>query len=199
MTADAFWKVIAAYNQRTELLQLAIAAFLAASVILAWKGKPAVLLKIALGISHLFIGIVFFYVFGTEPIQHFFAGPLFIAAGILFLYDAAKYPRDEWTPLSVPGLMLLILILLYPAISFALGHRFPAIVVYVMPCPMVSLAIVLYSQYSRKNIPLLILLVIWGLTGVKSLIFAVPEDLILLASGFYGIFVLITELRRRVR
>lgn len=40
--------------------------------------------KLALGIVNLFIGIVYFLIYGTEPIQRFFALPLYLAIGILY-------------------------------------------------------------------------------------------------------------------
>jgi len=40
-------------------------------------------------------------------------------------------------------------------------------------------------MYQKKNILLLILLSIWGLTGVKSIFFNVYEDFILLFAGIY--------------
>ena len=65
-----------------------------------------------------------------------------------------------------------------------------------MPCPVVSFGIVVYSGYSRKNRLLLALLTLWGLTGIKSLLFHVYEDLILLLCGLYGLCLLVREYRR---
>ncbi len=66
----------------------------------------------------------------------------------------------------------------------------------IMPCPVVSFGIVVYSGYSRKNRLLLALLTLWGLTGIKSLLFHVYEDLILLLCGLYGVRQLLLERRR---
>lgn len=67
-----------------------------------------------------------------------------------------------------------------------------------MPCPLVSLSIIVYSCYSRKNILLLILLAIWGLTGVKSFFFNAYEDIILLLCGIYCVWVIISELKNKI-
>lgn len=64
-----------------------------------------------------------------------------------------------------------------------------------MPCPIVSLSIAVYAGYTRKNKWLLLLLTLWGMTGIKSMIFAVYEDTILLLCGIYGIYLLIKETR----
>ncbi|MDD6038479.1 MAG: DUF6064 family protein [bacterium] len=42
---------------------------------------------------------------------------------------------------------------------------------------------------------MLLLMTIWGLTGLKAIIFAAYEDLILLACGIYGVYLLIKEFR----
>ena len=61
------------------------------------------------------------------------------------------------------------------------------IVTYVMPCPVVSLGIIVYAGYKVKNKSLLTLLTIWGLTGIKSIVFNAYEDIILLVCGLYGV------------
>ena len=66
---------------------------------------------------------------------------------------------------------------------------------YIMPCPVASLSIAVYSGYQKKNKLLLALLTIWGLTGIKSLIFNAYEDIILLVCGLYGVVFLFKEIR----
>lgn len=62
-----------------------------------------------------------------------------------------------------------------------------------MPCPIISLSTAVYAGYKRKNKVLLILLVIWGLTGIKSIIFNAYEDIILLLWGLYGLALFVKE------
>lgn len=134
MNTSAFWNVIADYNQHTFFIQVIFLTFIIISILLAYIKKIYFMPKIALGISCLFIGIVFFLYYGTEPIQTYFAAPLF------------------------------------------------------MPCPMISLCILFYSCYTKRNRLLMLLLIIWGMTGIKSIFFHVYEDLILLTCGFYGLY-----------
>lgn len=68
-------------------------------------------------------------------------------------------------------------------------------VTHIMPCPVAGSGIVLYSGYSRKNKLLPALLALWGLTGIKALLFHVHEDLILLLCGLYGVCQLAREVR----
>ena len=84
-------------------------------------------------------------------------------------------------------------LLALPGGFFLLGQRFPQMTTHIMPCPINSLGIVVCTGYRRKNKLLLVLLVLWGLTGIKSVFFHVYEDLILFACGIYGIAVLVHE------
>lgn len=43
---------------------------------------------------------------------------------------------------------------------------------------------------------LLVLLTIWGLTGIKSIIFSAYEDMMLLVCGLYGVRLLANELQK---
>lgn len=83
----------------------------------------------------------------------------------------------------------------YPLISLARGNQFPQIVTHIMPCPIVSLSIAVFAGYERKNRLLLLLLTVWGLTGIKSVIFAAYEDAILLICGIYGVYLLAKEIQ----
>ena len=76
-----------------------------------------------------------------------------------------------------------------------LGNQFPKMVTHIMPCPIVSLSIAVYAGYKRKNKLLLLLLTIWGMTGIKSVIFAAYEDIILFICGIYGVYLLIKEIQ----
>jgi len=90
---------------------------------------------------------------------------------------------------------LLLLYAIYPAASYALGNTFPKLVTYVMPCPLVSLSIAVYAGYQKKNIWPLALLTVWGLTGIKSILFHAYEDIILLVCGIYGIYLIVARPR----
>lgn len=191
MNALAFWNVIAEYNKHTLFIQVILLALIAISIIIAYVRHYYFLPKIALGISCIFIGVVFFLYYGTQPIQFFFAAPLYIISGILFIYEAKVNKTDILKKPNIITSILLVIVLLYPLISYLLGHKYPATVLLIMPCPIVSLCILIYSCYNRKNWLLMLLLILWGMTGIKSLILNVNEDLILWICGFYGIYLMI--------
>lgn len=196
MNAQAFWNVIGYYNEQTKILQIGLLIFVIVAIALSYIRKVNWAAKFALGIANLFIGIVFFAGYGTEPIQKFFALPLFLLCGMLLLYESWHNKNDLLGKPTPFQSLLIVLYLLYPLISFVLGNRFPQVVTYIMPCPIVSLSITVYAAYKRKNTLLLILLTVWGLTGIKSIVFSAYEDIILLICGFYGIALLANEIKR---
>ena len=196
MDAQAFWNVIGNYNEQTKILQIGLLISVIVAIALSYMRKVNWAAKFALGITNLFIGIAFFAWYGTEPIQRFFALPLYLLCGILFLYESWHNKDDLLEKPTPVQSLLIVLYLLYPLISFALGNKFPQIVTHIMPCPIVSLSITVYAAYKRKNILLLILLTVWGLTGIKSIIFNAYEDIILLICGFYGVALLVDEIKR---
>ena len=193
MDAQAFWNVIGNYNEQTKIIQIGMFIFVIFAIVLSYIQKVNWAAKFALGIANLFIGVVFFAWYGTEPIQKFFALPLYLFCGILFLYESWHNKNDLLEKPTFFQSLLIVLYLLYPFISIVLGNSFPQMVTYIMPCPIVSLSITVYAGYRRKNKLLLILLTVWGLTGIKSIIFSAYEDMILLICGFYCIALLVGE------
>ena len=197
MDAQAFWNVIGNYNKQTWIIQIILFTFMLLAIMLSYMQKVKWAAKFSLGIVNLFIGIAFFAWYGTEPIQKFFALPLYLLCGGLFFYESWRNKNDTIKRPNLIQITLLLLYLLYPAVSMLLGNSFPQMVTYIMPCPVISLSIAVYAGYKRKNKVLLILLTIWGLTGIKSVIFNAYEDIILLIAGIYGVCILFKMYRTK--
>jgi hypothetical protein len=193
MDAAIFWEIIGRYNSQTLYIQIFVMALLVSSFFLSYTGKCKWLLKLVLGIVNLYIGIVFMGYYGTEKIQTYFALPLFVLCSFLFIFESIKNKNDIFEKLNKLQVCLLIIYILYPAVSFMLGNRFPKITTWIMPCPVMSLSIILYSGYKNKNRLLLAVMTLWGLTGVKAFIANAYEDLILLVCGIYCIYVFIKQ------
>jgi hypothetical protein len=93
----------------------------------------------------------------------------------------------------------MVLVLAYPFVSSLLGHSFPQIVVYIMPCPVICFSIIIYCGYEHKNMILLVLMAVWGLTGIKSFFFNALEDVILLVCGIYCAGIIIQQIKSRIK
>ena len=194
MEASSFWQIIGEYNLATFWIQIILLATLAGSVAIAYLKRKGWVCKFVLAVINLFIAFGFFLNHGTEPIQKYFALPLFIGTGVLLLFDSWKNPNDEMQKPSAWQWVFFALFLAYPLVSLACGHSWPQMVTHIMPCPVITITLTLYASYKKKNTILLALLTIWGLTGVKAIIFAAYEDLILLAAGIYGVILIIENI-----
>jgi len=195
MDVNIFWEIIGEYNKKTIIVQIILFVLGIFTFILSYTGRIKWIIKLTLGIIILYIGIVYFWYYGTEMIQKYFAFPLFIISGLLFIFESIKNKQDILEKFNKIQFILLIFYLLYPLVSFILGNRFPKMVTFIMPCPIISVSIVIYSAYKIKNKLLLVCMALWGLTGVKAFLANAYEDIILLICGIYCIYVLINQIR----
>lgn len=85
------------------------------------------------------------------------------------MYESWHSRSDVLQKPNILQTVLLALYFLYPFVSVLLGNSFPQMTTYIMPCPVVSLSIIVYAGYKNKNKILLALLTLWGLTEIKSL------------------------------
>ena len=76
MDTQAFWNVIGNYNEKTWIIQILLLIAVLLAMILSYTGKVKWAAKFVLGIVNLFIAIIFFARYGTEPVQKYFALPL---------------------------------------------------------------------------------------------------------------------------
>lgn len=160
MDVQAFWNVIGNYNEQTKIIQIGLFIFVISAIVVSYLKKVNWAAKFALGITNIFIGVGFFALYGTEPIQKYFALPLYLLCGILFLYESWHTRSDVLQKPNKLQEILLLLYLLFPFVSALLGNSFPQMVTYIMPCPVVSLSIAVYAGYKNKNKVLLALLAI---------------------------------------
>ena len=84
MDARAFWTVIGNYNEQTNIIQIGLFIFVISAIILSYTHKVNWAAKFALGVANLFIGIVFFAWYGTEPFHYIYCVELcfYLKAGI---------------------------------------------------------------------------------------------------------------------
>jgi len=195
MDVNIFWEIIGEYNNKTIIIQIILFVLGVFAFFLSYTSRIKWIIKFTLGIIILYIGIVYFGYYGTEIIQKYFAFPLFIISGLLFIFESIKNKQDILEKFDKIQFILLILYLLYPLVSFILGNRFPKMVTFIMPCPIISVSIVIYSAYKIKNKLLLVCMALWGLTGIKAFVANAYEDIILLICGIYCIYVLINQIR----
>lgn len=114
-------------------LQIVLLLVLLIMFALSYTQKAPWAAKFALGIANLWIGLAFFARYGSEPIQKYFALPLYLLFGILFLYESRHNGADTLQKPTAVQALLLLLWLLYPLVSLLLGNAFPQMVTHIMP------------------------------------------------------------------
>lgn len=116
-----------------------------------------------------------------------FAG-LFLVQGVLFLRTAAQrrieyFSSTGWT--RIGGLGLIGYALLYPFLTIAFGHQYPAAPTFGVPCPTDILTIgALLTSRGRVPAALGVIPIVWGIVGGSAaVLLAVPTDYVLLGAG----------------
>ena len=94
MNVNIFWEIIGKYNNKTIIVQIILFVLGLFAFILSYTGRIKWIIKLTLGIIILFVGIVHFGYYGAEIIQKYFAFPLFIISGLLFIFESIKNRQD---------------------------------------------------------------------------------------------------------
>jgi hypothetical protein len=82
------------------------------------------------------------------------------------------------------GALIVFALVLYPAIGYALGHRYPAAPTFGLPCPttIFTLGLLLFARPAPRWV--IVVPLLWAAVGsVAAFQLGVPEDLSLLAAG----------------
>ncbi len=201
---DIFWKTIADYNQNTWLWQIGICLIGLGLTVLIYN-KPSKMIKNLmkgyLAFTFAWIGIVFFYQYGSVEAKKFLTGSFFLIIALLWIVDIFfnRFTFERTPQYNKPVLLFYLLFLSYPLVSILLGKSFPSISTWLMPCPLTVFALTLMCSFAKQvNRFLLLLLVIWALTGLpKIFIFNVPEDVILFLSGVFTLIVFLPHMTRK--
>jgi Family of unknown function (DUF6064) len=188
-TANDFWNDIERYNIETIYIQGIFSLFLFGTLLFSFYSQNQVinhLIKILFSALFIFVGIYFFLIIDKSFTANIF-GPYFIIIGFLFLLSLYNSTSQLQFPTRIQYLLYL-LVLFYPIVSYFLNHKYPKQIFYISPCPITAIALITYCRLKKRNDILNIMLVFWGLTGIKAFIFDVHEDLILLIVGVYGLY-----------
>lgn len=120
---------------------------------------------------------------------------LFVIQGAYLLYSGVYHDRlrfgvSSGTAAWVGVTLVIYAVILYPLIGMATGHSYPAIPMFgVTPCPVtiVTFGMLLLTV---RPVPrwLLVIPSVWSLIGGSAAILLnVPQDWLLLASGFIAV------------
>lgn len=197
---EQFMAVFAAYNDAVWPAQWPLLAAAVACVALARAGTPragrAAWAILALLWAWMAIAYHWAHFAAINPAAYLFAGLCLVAAGLFARAAVLGTPRFGLDSPTAPwGLLLVVVALVgYPIASDLLGHRYPEMPTFGLPCPttIFTLGMLLLAV---SPVPRLILAIplLWAAVGtVGAFTFAMYEDFALL---FAGLLTLLLQLK----
>ena len=189
-TQDEFFAVFAAYNRSVWPAQIGLVVLGLVILAAAYRGRDRFASLVAAGLSGLWMwmAIVYHWTFFRviNPVATVF-GALFLLQSVLFIVDFVF--QRERAPASLSArtsgiAMVGYALLIYPALGWLLGQRYPEFPTFGLPCP-TTIATFGVLAFRRTRSPwwLLIIPTAWGLVGTAAAFsLGVYEDLVLLAA-----------------
>jgi len=195
--ADQFVRLFVLYNQAVWPMQLVLnGVALACAALLfsaqAWASRVIALLLAGLW---LWMALAYHYAFFSliNPAAWWF-GVLFLLAGLAFdwfgVVDDKLRFRASSNLWKATGAMLIIFALaVYPVISYALGHRYPAAATFGLPCPttIFTIGMLLFAEPPLPR-SVFVVPIVWCAVGsLAALWLGFLEDLSLIVAGLVGL------------
>jgi hypothetical protein len=199
-TSDQFFGLFADYNR--AFWPVAVVLWIASGVALAgaWRDPPGQsrALTHVVGALRLWSAVAYHALLFTRinPVAWVFAA-LFAVEAALFSRAATRRNVEYCSPsarLRRVGQALACYGLAHPFLNLALGHRYPAMPTFGVPCPTALLTIgVLLTARGGVPLTLAIIPAIWGFVGGSAaMLLTVRSDYVLLGAGALLTGVLVT-------
>ena len=195
-TADQFLDVLARYNVTVWPAQLILYAIgiLAICLAILRKADVSKTISFILALFWIWMGLVYHLSFFSTInraaliFAAFFVlqGILFFIAGVLKQQLRFRFTLNLYG--IVGGAFLLYALIVYPALGYWLGHRYPAAPTFGLPCPttIFTFGMLLWTD---RRVPLYLLPIplAWSFIGVWAAVsLRMKEDYGLLAAGLFG-------------
>ena len=204
-TIEQFFGVFTRYNQAVWPMQAVLIAMAVACIAFLYSGRDGSSRQIAKLLAALWAWMAIVYHF-----QHFtrinpaawLFGAVFLLGAFVFVWYGVVKRRLVFRPASgargATGIALMVFALvIYPAIGYAIGRRYPAIPTFGLPCPttIFTLGLLLFAERAPRPVYLVPLL--WSAVGsLAAFHLGVYEDLALLAGGLAVLVFLGSERRQ---
>lgn len=192
-TTDQFLDIFAKYNVAVWPAQLVIYLLGVSCVVLVllrciWSTR---IISLTLSLFWLWMGVAYHFLFFSKINRAaWLFGAIFIVQSLIFIYAGVitrklsfHFPRDVY---GIWGAVILAYaFIVYPAIGYLAGQRYPAVPTFGLPCPttIFTFGILLWA---RPKVPIYILIIplAWSLIAFfAALSLTITEDFGLLAAG----------------
>lgn len=201
-----FFSVFARYNEAVWPAQAGLYTLAIAAVFLALRRSvgPSRGTYVLLAVLWLWMGVVYHAGFfaGINPAAYGFA-LIFVVQAVLFAVlgmrqtSVAFAPRKDRVGLA-GGVLIGLGLIIYPVLSMAAGHRYPAQPTFGLPCPttIFTLGLLLWARHRIPPAAFIIPL-LWAATGTFGAIqLGLIEDLSLAFSAIVVAWVWVAEMLR---
>lgn len=192
--------LFAAYNAATWPAQIGFTLVAAMLLVLLYlRPTPAVriAMKLFMAFLNFWIAGVYYMIYCRPREYHGMLALFWAIMGGIWIYELlVKHASLERTGQhNAFAVLLLVMPLIYPLCSLALGHEFPIMTSPVMPCSVAVFTIGLMLAFSeRVNIVLAMFLCHWALIGLsKVYFFGIPEDYLLACSTIPALYIFFRE------
>jgi hypothetical protein len=200
-TTDQFLDVFARYNVAVWPAQLFVYLLGVLCIVLALRRAThsSRIISLILSLLWLWMGVVYHFLFFSKINQAARVfGSMFILQSLVFIYLGVitrklwfHFARDVF---GIGGTVLLAYaFIIYPALGYLVGHKYPASPTFGLPCPttIFTFGILLWA---KPIVPeyVLILPLVWSFVGFfAALSLNIPEDVGLLAAGIAGTMLIV--------
>jgi len=206
-TTEEFLKVFEKYNLAVWPMQYGLYLIAVAAVILAVKTTTysSKYISLALALLWLWMGIVYHLLFfSTINKAAYGFGLLFIVQGVLFLIQgffrnqfSFEFKNDIYG--FVGTAVILFALIVYPVISYYLGHMYPSSPTFGLPCPttIFTFGIILWMK-NRCPVYVLFIPLLWSVLGFSAVYFlGMHEDSGLLVTGMLTALLIAIKNRKK--
>jgi hypothetical protein len=197
-TVEQFYDVFVQYNESVWPTQIVLYAVAIAVLALLVRARPAECRIIAglLTLLWTWMAIAYYFVFFTRISgSGWVIGAGLLAGGLWLGWTGGIKgkiqfgPRRDWRG-ALGWLLILYALIAYPLVGFVVGHRYPAMPTFGLPCP-VTIFTVGLLMLTVSPVPRSVFLVpaLWGLFGGVSATFllGVYQDAGLLIAGIVSL------------
>jgi hypothetical protein len=200
-TPEQFFAVFARYNADMWPMQVVLNAVAILILAFLYSGREWASRQISKLLALLWawmaVGYHFFHFSGINPAAWLF-GALFLLGGFAFVWfgvvkDKIVFQRSAGARGIAGAVLVVFALVLYPAIGYLAGHRYPAAPTFGLPCPttIFTLGMLLFAAHPVPRWVLVVPL-LWAAVGsVAAFQLGVIEDLALLAASVVTVVVML--------
>jgi hypothetical protein len=202
-TVEQFFEVFARYNEGVWPTQIILSGLALAAIVLVLRPRPFSSPAIAAILSFLWgwMAIAYHFAFfaSINPAAWLF-GALFLAGSLWFAWEGVINGRLQFRLTGgIPGgagvLLIIFSLIIYPLLGCLLGHRYPAVPTFGLPCPttIFTLGLLLFAAAPLPR-SVFVVPLLWSATGsLAAFRLGVLQDLGLLAAGLIGLAAVVSR------